>query len=99
MSLKEVLGSSMPARRFDGAPDRGQRGEAAKLVDNATLSAPRGSTSVIIPCDQLWGAHGRVVGSFVGAGTRRCFGAARDNGPVCSVARGQPPTVSETHPL
>ena len=37
------------------------------------------------------GAHGRVVGNFVRAGTRRFCGAAWDNGRVCSVATGQPP--------
>ena len=71
--------------------------EAAKLVDNATLSAPCGSTSIIIPCGQLWGAHGRVVGNLIRAGTSRLAGIARDNDPVCSVATGEPPTVSEIH--
>jgi hypothetical protein len=75
--------------------------EAAKLVDNAALRQ-RNRRNVarlrsIIQCGQLWGAHGRVVGDFVRAGARRLCGAARDNGPVCSVATRQPPTLSEIH--
>jgi predicted metal-binding membrane protein len=43
----------------------------------------------------MGGAHGRVVGNLVRASTRRFFGAARDNGPLCIIATGPPPTVSE----
>jgi len=38
--------------------------------------------------------HGRVVGNLIRVGTCRLCGAARDNGPVCSVATGEPATVS-----
>ena len=44
------------------------------------------------------GAHGRVVGDFVRAGTRRFCGAAWDNGLVCSVATGQPPLSDRQRP-
>jgi len=43
------------------------------------------------------GAHGRVVGNLIRAGTCRLCGAARDNAPVCSVATGKPASVSEIH--
>ena len=41
------------------------------------------------------GGAERVVGNFIRAGTCRCSGAARVNGLVCSVATGEPATVSE----
>jgi hypothetical protein len=40
------------------------------------------------------GGAGRVVGNLIRAGTSRLRGAARDNGPVCSLATGEPATVS-----
>src|SRR6516225_4618434 len=77
--------------RNEGAADRSQHRQAAKLVDNAALSAGTWRDFGHNSEQPTMGAHGRVVGNFVRAGTRRFCGAARDNGLVCSVATGQPP--------
>ena len=91
-----ALGSRQAATSHTrrGAQDRGEYSEVAKLVDNATLSAPWWLDFDNNSVRPTMGGAGRVVGNLIRAGTCRLCGAAWDNGPVCSVATGVPATVS-----
>ena len=94
--LQILLSEVVKPRRLtpDGARRIAEYSEVAKLVDNATLSAPLWLDFDNNSVRPTMGGAGRVVGNLIRAGTCRLCGAAWDNGPVCSVATGEPATVS-----